>query len=95
MDEVRLIDANALKEKAIRVSTVKEHTYLKAVGTHEIDKAPTVDAVHVVRCKDCKSYRLFKNRFGVEISRCMLIGADVGSDDYCSYGERKDGDNHG
>ena len=57
--EKRLIDANALKEKAIRVSTVKEmgnkaHCYIKAVGTHEIDKAPTVDAVEVVRCKDCK-----------------------------------------
>ena len=49
----RLIDANALKERAVRVSTVKEmgnqpHCYFKAVGTHEIDKAPTVDAVEVV-----------------------------------------------
>lgn len=43
----------------------------------------------VVRCKDCKSYRLFKNRFGVEISRCMLIGADISPEDFCSYGERR------
>lgn len=42
---MRLIDADALKERAIRVSTVKEHCYMKAVGTHEIDKAPTVDAI--------------------------------------------------
>ena len=48
MANKRLIDANALKERAIRVSTVKEHCYMKAVGTHEIDKAPTVDAVEVV-----------------------------------------------
>ena len=47
-NEKRLIDANALKERAIRVSTVKEHCYMKAVGTHEIDKAPTVDAVEVI-----------------------------------------------
>lgn len=40
---MRLIDADALKERAIRVSTVKEHCYMKAVGTHEIDKAPTVE----------------------------------------------------
>ncbi len=46
--EKRLIDANTLKERAIRVSTVKEHCYFKAVGTKEIDKAPTVDAVEVV-----------------------------------------------
>ena len=51
-----LIDADALKERAIRVSTVKEHCYMKAVGTHEIDKAPTIDAVAVVRCKDCKHW---------------------------------------
>lgn len=44
----RLIDADALKERAIRVSTVKEHCYMKAVGTKEIDKAPTIDAVPVV-----------------------------------------------
>ena len=50
------------------------------------------DAVPVVRCKDCKNYRLFKNRFGVEISRCMLIGADVANEAFCSYGERKEGD---
>lgn len=40
---MRLIDADDLKERAIRVSTVKEHCYMKAVGTHEIDKAPTVE----------------------------------------------------
>lgn len=42
---MRLIDADALKQRAIRVSTVKERCYMKAVGTHEIDKAPTVDPV--------------------------------------------------
>ena len=40
---MRLIDADALKERAIRVSTVKEHYHMKAVGTREIDKAPTID----------------------------------------------------
>ena len=42
---MRTIDADKLKERAIRVSTVKEHCYMKAVGTHEIDKAPTLDVV--------------------------------------------------
>jgi hypothetical protein len=40
---MRLIDADALKKRAIRVSTVKERCYMKAVGTHEIDKAPTIE----------------------------------------------------
>lgn len=46
---MRLIDADALKERAVRVSTVKEHCYMKAVGTKEIDKAPTMDAALVLR----------------------------------------------
>ena len=55
----RLIDADALKTKAIRCETFKLYdapVFLKAVGTKEIDKAPTIDAVPVVRCKDCKHY---------------------------------------
>lgn len=42
---MRAVDADKLKERAIRVSTVKEHCYMKAVGTQEIDKAPTLDVV--------------------------------------------------
>ena len=46
----RLIDADALKTKAIRCETFKLYdapVFLKAVGTKEIDKAPTIDAVPV------------------------------------------------
>ena len=39
---MRPIDADALKERAIKMSTVKEHAFMKAVGTREIDKAPTL-----------------------------------------------------
>ena len=81
---MRLIDADALKERAIRVSTVKEHCYFKAVGTREIDKAPTIDAVPVVRCKDCKHYSR-DEMFGVG----YCYGAEKKPVDFCSYGERK------
>ena len=53
---MRLIDADALKTKAIKCETFKLYdapVFLKAVGTKEIDRAPTIDAVPVVRCKDC------------------------------------------
>lgn len=83
-NEKRLIDANALKERAIRVSTVKEHCYFKAVGTREIDKAPTVDAVEVVRCLDCKHFNLFR----LECHNEYMNGW-IGMDGFCSYGERK------
>lgn len=56
-----------------------------------IDRQPTIDAVPVVRCIDCKhwggvTYGFVCRRFsGIETKACM------GYDDYCSYGERKDG----
>lgn len=62
---MRLIDADALKERAIRVSTVKEHCYFKAVGTREIDKAPTVDAPEVLH-----GYWLYYSTTMQECSNC-------------------------
>ena len=57
-----------------------------------IEKAPTVDAVPVVRCKKCVHY---------EMGVCLKIYDDGAAssyawqkrkpDDFCSYGERKDG----
>ena len=84
---MRLIDADALKTKAIRCETFKLYDapiFLKAVGTKEIDKAPTIDAVPVVRCKDCK---YFKTR---------LCENENNHDDwFCADGERKGGDGNG
>ena len=95
-NEKRLIDANALKDRAIRVVTVKElgnknHCYIKAVGTHEIDKAPTVDAVEVVRCKDCihRHYVDMGEEIGA-IGGCRLFATPMMTcNDFCSYGERR------
>ena len=88
----RLIDADALKTKAIRCETFKLYdapVFLKAVGTKEIDKAPTVDAVPVVRCKDCAvPHNMYTG--------CpKLNGLVTPHDFYCPFGERKDGDGNG
>ena len=50
----------------------------------------TVDAVPVVRCRECK-YR-FKNN-GHDKSGCPIIDANIwmDDDDFCSYGELKEG----
>ena len=45
-----------------------------------------VDAIPVVRCKDCKQY--YKSATGVD--DCLLHCISVKSDDFCSYGERKE-----
>lgn len=88
----RLIDADALKTKAIRCETFELYdmydspVFLKAVGTKEIDRAPTIDAVPVVRCKDCA---VPHNKY----TGCpMLNGLVTPPDFYCPFGERKDGD---
>lgn len=60
-----------------------------------VEKAPTVDAVIVTRCKDCTHCvrttdidgpGLFCSIWGRQWNRVQL-------DDFCSYGERKDGGN--
>ena len=63
------------------------------VGTiiKHFDKFPTVDAVEVVRCKDCKHCCL--DLSGRENHLCMRkeIGFVVRrkANDFCSYGERR------
>jgi hypothetical protein len=49
---MRLIDADALKENVF----FHEVDNVSYVEEEDIDKAPTVDAVQVVRCKDCKHW---------------------------------------
>jgi hypothetical protein len=45
-----------------------------------VSAAPTVDAEVVVRCKDCRKFKTYA---------CRMVAS--GYDDFCSYGERKDG----
>ena len=50
-----------------------------------IDKCPTVDAVFVVRCKDCKYNSGDKKCLNPD--SFIAVPAD---DDFCSYGQRKE-----
>lgn len=53
-----------------------------------LKKQPTIDAVSVVRCRECKHH---KDTSVTEYEHCCLTGQTVGYDDFCSYGERKGG----
>ncbi len=77
----RLIDANALIKEA---NADGAYGYVDA---KQIADAPTVDAVEVVRCKDCK-YLMFSDCYGECGKDHMWI---VSLYDFCSYGERKEG----
>lgn len=57
-----------------------------------IEDAPTVDAVPVVHCKDCTYTTLYEDSDGVYCTNICGLYTRVMDDDFCSYGERKDGD---
>ena len=96
-NEKRLIEANALKQMFDEREADDVELYggfhivecFPADDAKEIvDKCPTVDAVEVVRCKDCKHYGRIKGLLGL---RCDLQGEQIWcKDDFCSYGERRD-----
>ena len=89
--EKQLIDREALlsfeKMDAELCATCGEHHTAEDV-IMMIKTAPTVDAVEVVRCKDCK-YHEHTSVTGFE--HCRLYGLTMRFNDFCSYGERKGG----
>ena len=54
-----------------------------------IENAPTVDAVEVVRCKDCKHYSRDPWDNEEFICRNWSDWLPTEPDDFCSYGERR------
>lgn len=67
-----------------------------AEGFTEADRViremPTVDAEVVVRCKDCKHYDRGECYHPRHEHHLQSICQE--DDDFCSYGERKDGEEH-
>jgi hypothetical protein len=99
-NEKRLISADMAKEMIANhanefsdVLNRREKALLIGGGTSCIDKCPTVDAVEVVRCKDCKHYKPQSKSAHWQSTthyccRCAVV--KVNPDDFCSYGERKE-----
>ena len=78
----RLIDANALIKEA---NSDGAYGYVDA---KQISEVPTVNAVEVVRCKDCKwLYSVMDNYCCVNHKGLV----EICENSFCSYGERKDG----
>lgn len=86
----RLIDADKLLTNAIAITNSKGQVTWSAVSTIDILTAPTVDAVEVVRCRDCKHYEIHKPKVLENCERNGYI-VPMKPDDFCSYGERKEG----
>ena len=79
---MRLIDGDALMDEA---NSDGAYGYVDA---KQISEAPTVDAVPVVRCRECKHY---DGKW-----MCKISGVPSRKpDDFCSHGERKEGADNG
>lgn len=101
---MRLIDADGLNGTLIPNCPIEEGGIpLKDFATHQkiLKLYPTIDAVPVVRCKDCKRMRELDGHLVCahalptkpliqyfEMGRDIL--AVVEPDEFCSRGERKD-----
>ena len=105
----RLIDANAFLKDILTAGIGKTIIeYSESDIGYMIRKRPTVDAVEVLRCRDCKYWGdeagKLQRSDGVLFARCkvhnyLIDGRHTGwcptENDFCSYGERKDGDGNG
>lgn len=96
---MRLIDADKIFRK-VKESTASKG--VKCLAEVLIATAPTVDAVVVTRCKDCKyagtkRESVAEKRYVADILFCRnsdLCGDEplaMWPDDFCSYGEPKEG----
>ena len=75
---------------------IQETLYRHAFKTRQdiedwLNSSPTIDAVPVVRCRDCKHYEIHKPKVLENCERKGYI-IPMKPDDFCSYGERKEGD---
>lgn len=95
---MRLIDADQFKEYitlddddlgVFKTEKQKQVTIsiMEAIKK-DIDEQPTIDAVEVVRCKNCKHWNTKLTK--VFMCYCPMEDRWTGDDYYCASGERKD-----
>ena len=89
MDVDELISRGALIEQLELLATHEDDWRQSCILgiVHTISKAPAVDAVEVVRCKDCKLTARTKSQLKI-LYWCNKFGNVMRPDDYCSFGER-------
>src|SRR5574344_1113204 len=100
---VSIIDRDSLKHQIIETYEYEFPTargafdeFVTKIIPNIINNAPTIDAVPVVRCKDC----CYWNRKYTTVGECEKLAdrdqeggaqfdCDMDDTDFCSYGERK------
>ena len=90
-NEKRLIDASVLIRDLTAMKSVYDAITLNGI-IKALKEATTVDAVEVVRCKDCKHYEYCEDGEGYFCCSPYGLHSDTAADDFCSYGERREGE---
>ena len=79
---------------------IQETIYRRGFKTRQdieewLNNAPTIDAVPVVRCKDCKFGDWDSEPHDAMVCMRTKDGFWRSGNDFCSFGERKGGDRNG
>ena len=99
----KLISANEVLKYTVLAGEIRNQ-YMEVVPAYFVREAPAVDAVEVVRCRDCKYWGdeegIAEGR-DFRYARCNVhnyfrYGEHIGwcpkEDDFCSFGERREED---
>lgn len=91
---MRLIDANILEpHEQMEPMGNGMYEYVEVVYKDDIDDAPTIDAVPVVRCKDCVYCTIQNTKYNYAICQRHNIKFKPFGDDtrthFCAWGERR------
>lgn len=83
MSNKRLISADDFLDLFYVESAGQDKSFISAVEM-VVDDTPTIDAVEVVRCRDCEYFEWgdYCTQDKMEHSKCR-------EDDFCSYAKRK------
>ena len=88
-----LIDGDTLWKK-LDDETWYDNADRDEIALPFVADAPTVDAVVVTRCKDCVHWDDDPDTYGADDGpkgKCMKSFETMCADDFCSYGEPKEG----
>ena len=100
-DEVRKLFDEEFKRVRQLIDAGETHLDNLAEGFHQADgviwKLPTVDAVEVVRCENCRDCEMCYpekqlDREATQAWICKRYKRFTKPDDFCSYGERREGE---
>ena len=89
-NEKRLTDVNPIIRNLTAMKSMYDAISLDGV-IKALEDAPTVDAVEVVRCKDCKHKGWIQEPcHGKSVDFCNVFDSTINNPEkcYCYYGER-------